>query len=269
MPPTRMVRKQTSTGLMARAAEENPREFIGSMLGDGFHASKRADWVISGIPEAFFNPVLRSDFPENASRDIERMKVRYDSSASSMSWWVSPFSRPRSLGEQLLAAGFMLEETVPAMAIRLKDLKRLDCPEGLVVRRVGNRRELTSFFGLWTKVFGISDESRSPLYRTFLQKGRGPDSDVLNFQGFLKGRLVAASTLYLGKNAGGIYNVGTLEFARGKGIGSAMTHFALDEARRRGYAIGPLQSSEPGYGVYRKLGFRELFRVEEYVRPKR
>jgi ribosomal protein S18 acetylase RimI-like enzyme len=263
-----MAHGQVSSRSLMQAAEECPREFFRTMLDSGFHTTRKADWIISGVPEAFFNPVLRTEFSRAAARDIERMMERYDSSGSSMSWQVTPSSRPKDLGDKLVAYGFKLEGTAPAMALSLKDLKRQEYPEGISVRRVGNRRELGKWFALWTRIFGIPYESRDPLYRFFLQKGWRSDSDVYNYEGFLKGRLVAISTLHLGRRAVGIYNVGTVESARGRGIGTAMTHYALEEGRRRGYEIGTLQASKAGYGVYRKLGFEELFKVRNYVRRR-
>jgi ribosomal protein S18 acetylase RimI-like enzyme len=63
----------------------------------------------------------------------------------------------------------------------------------------------------------------------------------------------------------GIYSVGTIPEARGKGIGSAITLRALLDARRRGYRVGLLQSSEMGYNMYRRLGFETCFKIKKYV----
>ncbi len=63
----------------------------------------------------------------------------------------------------------------------------------------------------------------------------------------------------------GIYNVATVEEARGKGIGAAMTYAPLLEARELGYKIAVLQSSSMGYGVYKKLGFEEYCRLPGFV----
>ncbi len=39
------------------------------------------------------------------------------------------------------------------------------------------------------------------------------------------------------------------------------------EARANGYRIGTLQSSELGYPVYRRLGFRDVCRFALYLWP--
>jgi len=63
----------------------------------------------------------------------------------------------------------------------------------------------------------------------------------------------------------GIYNVGTVPEARGKGIGAAITLAPLLEARSRGYKIAILHASELGYSVYRRLGFQDYCQMNIYV----
>jgi GNAT superfamily N-acetyltransferase len=66
----------------------------------------------------------------------------------------------------------------------------------------------------------------------------------------------------------GIYNVGTLEHARRRGLGTALTALQLVNARARGCETASLQSSPMAEGVYAAVGFRDLGRILEYV-PKR
>jgi predicted GNAT family acetyltransferase len=58
--------------------------------------------------------------------------------------------------------------------------------------------------------------------------------------------------------------VATLPEARGKGIGAVLTLGPLLDAREMGYRIGILQSSEMGFNVYKKLGFRHLCQIEYF-----
>jgi GNAT superfamily N-acetyltransferase len=66
----------------------------------------------------------------------------------------------------------------------------------------------------------------------------------------------------------GIYNLTTLEHARRRGLGTALTALLLHDARERGCRTASLQSTEMAEGVYRAVGFRDLGRILEYVPPK-
>jgi ribosomal protein S18 acetylase RimI-like enzyme len=66
----------------------------------------------------------------------------------------------------------------------------------------------------------------------------------------------------------GIYNVGTVEQARRRGLGTAVTSLLLHDALERGCQTASLQSTEIAERVYSSLGFRDLGRILEYV-PER
>lgn len=63
----------------------------------------------------------------------------------------------------------------------------------------------------------------------------------------------------------GIYNVTTLECARRRGLGTALTVVALHQARTRGCRTASLQSTEMAERLYAAVGFRDLGRFLEYV----
>jgi ribosomal protein S18 acetylase RimI-like enzyme len=62
----------------------------------------------------------------------------------------------------------------------------------------------------------------------------------------------------------GIYNVGTLERARRRGLGTALTVTHLDAASDRGCETASLQSTPMAETVYTAVGFRDLGRILEY-----
>ena len=80
----------------------------------------------------------------------------------------------------------------------------------------------------------------------------------------MAGEPVATATSFFAAGVAGVYCVSTVEPARRQGIGAAVTLAALREARDLGWSIGVLGSSEMGYGVYRRLGFREYCRIGLY-----
>jgi GNAT superfamily N-acetyltransferase len=81
----------------------------------------------------------------------------------------------------------------------------------------------------------------------------------------LGGASVAAALAFDCDGDCGIYNVGTLEHARRRGLGSAITLLALHEARDRGCTTASLQATPMAERLYAALGFRDLGRYLEYV----
>lgn len=65
----------------------------------------------------------------------------------------------------------------------------------------------------------------------------------------------------------GIYNVGTLEHARRRGIGRALTLALVHDAVARGCRTASLQSTAMAERLYAAVGFRDLGRIVEYTRP--
>jgi ribosomal protein S18 acetylase RimI-like enzyme len=63
----------------------------------------------------------------------------------------------------------------------------------------------------------------------------------------------------------GIYNVGTLEPFRRRGLGTALTAHLLHDGRARGCRTASLQATAMAERVYAAVGFRDLGRFLEFV----
>jgi ribosomal protein S18 acetylase RimI-like enzyme len=79
------------------------------------------------------------------------------------------------------------------------------------------------------------------------------------------GELVAAALAYDFGGDCGIYNVGTVEKARRRGLGTALTAAQVHDARARGCRTASLQSTQMAERVCAAVGFRDLGRILEYV----
>jgi ribosomal protein S18 acetylase RimI-like enzyme len=96
----------------------------------------------------------------------------------------------------------------------------------------------------------------------------GVDPDAFHVVvGYLDGVPVAAGIAYDHDGDCGIYNVGTLQHARRRGIGTAVTAALAHDARERGCETATLQSSPMAERVYAAVGFRDLGRILEYGPP--
>jgi GNAT superfamily N-acetyltransferase len=63
----------------------------------------------------------------------------------------------------------------------------------------------------------------------------------------------------------GIYNMSTVEHARRRGLGTALTARHVHDAARRGCSTATLQSTAMAERVYAAVGFRDLGRFLEYA----
>jgi ribosomal protein S18 acetylase RimI-like enzyme len=80
------------------------------------------------------------------------------------------------------------------------------------------------------------------------------------------GRPVATAMVLLSHGIAGVYYVGTLEAARGRGLGELVTRTVTNRAFDRGVAVVGLQASPMGEPIYRRQGYRTIYRQAGLVR---
>jgi len=241
------------------------------------HLDPDVSWAVAPIADTFRNVVLDARFEaRDADRRIAEIKAGYAGVESGFVWWVAPSDTPADLGARLGTAGLTLEGNAPAMAADLADVP-LDepLPEGLEIVPVTDEATLAEFLTIveadwleWTG--GEKTDIQRQTLEAFAREipRRFPDEPVpLRWVGRADGMPVATSRVSLGGGAAGLYAILTLGSHRGRGFGRALTLAALRAAAGIGYRIAVLQSSDLGYGIYRKLGFRELFSYDIFVQP--
>ncbi len=191
-----------------------------------FENEKFTRWCAS-IAHPWFNGVLSSLSPEKGAEAFIEETILYfrGKGIGAFTWWMDP-SIPSADWQPVLAKyGFNYSDDTPGMAVDLKMLSNSQAVDGLEVRVVADEETLRTWAHIFTTGYGLPVEWEP---------------------------------------AAGIYSVATLPEARGKGIGAAVTFRPLHNAREMGYRIGVLQSSELGYNVYKKLGFRHLCQIEYF-----
>jgi ribosomal protein S18 acetylase RimI-like enzyme len=182
--------------------------------------------------------------------------------AQGFSWWLDLDVRGTGWEELLAARGFTYDNNTPGMAVDLGQLPEPSQPEGFRIDAVTDATALSLWARTCAEAYGMPAEAGGLMDQTM--QGIGLELPLRNYLGFLDDQPIATSSLFLGAGVAGIYTVGTLAAARGRGIGAAVTLAPLYEARAMGYRIGVLQSSEMGFSVYEGMGFRTTRQIDNY-----
>jgi GNAT superfamily N-acetyltransferase len=104
--------------------------------------------------------------------------------------------------------------------------------------------------------------------RQLVEQVLGPDMvripGFTGFLGLLDGQPVATSAVYQSEDTAGVYNVATVEAARGKGIGAAITWAAALCGQQAGRRRSILQASQMGEPVYARMGYLTPARYRQF-----
>jgi len=230
----------------------------------GFENEKFTRWL-TPLPHPWFNGVLcvRPPEPGDESFIAETIQHFKDKKVEVFTWWLAPHLRPVDWEAILSVHGFRFSNDTPGMTVDLHELNEpvKDVP-GLEIRPVLDAAMLRLWANVFVRGYGLPLDWEQSVFEIWMKLGL--DFPVRNYLGYLDGEPVSTSTVFYGGGAAGIYCVATLPAARGRGIGAALTLSPLLEARERGYRIGTLQSSEMGFNVYKKLGFKQVCQIENF-----
>jgi ribosomal protein S18 acetylase RimI-like enzyme len=221
-------------------------------------------WVATDTPFPPFNGVVRARLQsETLTPTITTILQHFTRRQVPMLWLVAPSTQPADLGSYLIEHELRHTGDDPGMAIDLDSLPSdLRLPSGFTLEPVDDLSTLRTWCGFTDQT--IVAEALFAWGQTL---GFAADREIIHFLGRLDGRAVATATLVLGGGVAGIYNVMTVPDVQRRGIGALMTVGPLEVARARGYQLGVLQSSQMGYPLYRRLGFKDYCRIAIYLWP--
>ena len=239
--------------------------YFGRSSSAELSVSPHLTWLLTGIPDAFLNVVIRTQLPsrgmdELINEALAHFRLR---NVRKLSWWAECRTPRTALEMSLVRSGLVFKEGGTGMAADLMALPEdLPTAAGLTILPVDNIFLLRQWVHVNRIGFGIPAYAEGRLFDLFAAVAFEPV--VQCYLAVLNGQPVGTSQLFLSAGVAGIYNVTVLPEARGRGIGAAVTLAALREARQRGYRISILQSSRLGYPVYRRLGFQDYGKLHTY-----
>lgn len=252
-----------------RAIEQNATAYLNYFQDSTdirIHHSKKFFYCLSNIPDALLNNVMLTNATSKEVKDlIDELIVGAEVRGTPIMWQVSPSSRPKGLELLLIDHGFKIAVEEPAMAADLSSIPELLLPEGVTIRRVKNRQQWDQFCTIAQEVHNIHPLTNEQIRKIGLWVGFETNAAFIHHLAFLEGEPVATVTTLFANGVAGIYSVSTMENARRRGIGTAITLNALIQARQRGYQLAVLSASDSGYHNYRRLGFEEYYTGRQFI----
>ncbi len=223
-------------------------------------------WLLSRSPAPFANLVCRAELePREVDRRVEEVIDFFRNHGSPLRWIRGPNARPENLDEILESHGFLLVGESPGMVLELRDLDENTKSFPLVVKPVRDVETLELCKTPMQLGHSMAEPAAEFMLRTFASLGFDEDMPWRLYVGLHRGEPVAVAGSFLGATAFGIHSVATVPEVRGRGLGTAITLVALEDARRAGYRRAVLRSTTAAQNLYRRLGFRERSVFRDYV----
>jgi GNAT superfamily N-acetyltransferase len=258
-----------SKASMAHAVEANLFSFYHHLTAwprIEVHDDGCCRWTISDLKFPLFNSVMRAVVDDEAAdRMIEDRMDACRRRGVPMLWWTGPSTRPGDLGDRLLRIGFFLEPAYGMAADLGHGTSGVVRTVPIALDRVRDRPALRQWSRVLCDAFGAPQSFGAAFAEMAEGIGLEDASPFRHYLASVDGDPVATCSLYLGAGVAGIYDVSTLPDWRRRGIGAAITRFAMADARDQGYRMAILHASNLGIGMYRSLGFEELCDIGQYV----
>jgi GNAT superfamily N-acetyltransferase len=260
---TPILRAGASETDLAAAVDANEvelwRVLCAHTPGAEFHDDPDRTWFLTGIRAGvWYNQVLAARLEGDAiDAQIDSALAPFRERGLAGLWTMGPSTRPADLPSRLEAHGLAPRTTMPGMAAGLAALPAPQPVAGLRIERVSDRPSLDRWGDAYIAGFEMEEAAGRALAEIYARIGFSDDAPARHYAGWLDGRPVASSTLFLGAGVAGVFHVGTLPAVRRRGIGAAMTLAPLRDALALGYHIGVLFASAMGRPVYERLGFRQ------------
>lgn len=220
----------------------------------------------TAIPHCLFNSVILSgQDPATIEAALELSTACLKAFGVPVLWRLSASADSKELRARLTQAGLQAGGTQPAMQADLSRMPALQTVDWLVIETANGAAARRDWGRLAIQAFEMEDALGQAMGNCEATIPAELFDEQPRFTGYLDGEPVAVSSLVMTDGVAGIYAVATLPRARKRGIGAAMTLYAMAEGRRRGASIAMLQASDMGRPVYEKIGFETVFHYQNYL----
>jgi ribosomal protein S18 acetylase RimI-like enzyme len=212
------------------------------------------------------NAAFRTDDGLDPSLLLERARAFFGERGRRFSLWIRDDAREdRDLLAAATAAGLEDVFRTPEMVLSQRAEER-PLPEGVELRRLTDAAEAEDYWRVATAAYASLGFPAEVF--AFYENHEGLLADnLVAFLAYLDGAPVAIAMTIVSHGVAGIYWVGSLEEARGRGLGWALTAAATNAGFDRGAEIASLQASPMGEPIYQAMGYETIWSYRLLLSP--
>jgi ribosomal protein S18 acetylase RimI-like enzyme len=134
-------------------------------------------------------------------------------------------------------------------------------PPGIEICRVSSAQDMLDYASITATAFQIS---LALAKIAVAQVAVSSDSKVAAFVARERGKPLAGAMTFVEGRTAGIYYVGTIPEARGRGLGGLCTRAATNAGFDLGATVAVLQASQTGQSFYERIGYQAFTRYRWY-----
>ncbi len=210
---------------------------------------------------AYNNGVLRVDDTVPGDELIARARDFFAARGRGFSVWARDTGEDEDIKIAAEAALIGAFGDSPQMICRTR-LPERPLPDGVEIRMVEDAAGVAAYADVTARAY-VSLGSPDDATRSHFN---GPNAlmapHVHSAVAYLDGTPVSVAQILLSHGIAGLYWVGSLEAARGRGIAEAVTRHVTNLGFDLGAANVQLQASSMGEPIYRRMGYEDLYRRE-------
>ncbi len=214
---------------------------------------------------AYNNGVHRTDDSVPGTVVVEKAQAFFAERRRGFSLWARSTGQDDDLRAAAETAGIVGFGDSPQMVCRAR-LEDRPLPDDVEIRMVTDKSGAQDYADVvgpaYVSLGGPEDANRSHFSGpSALLTGPHLQSAVA----YLDGAPVSCAQILLSHGIAGVYWVGSLEAARGRGIAEAVTRHVTNLGFDLGAADVQLQASPMGEPIYRRMGYQDAYRREFFL----
>lgn len=162
-------------------------------------------------------------------------------------------------------AGLLAVTSAPEMIVRAP-VEARPVPEDIAIRWVDDGAPVADFVHVTDTAYVSLGMTAGSVKEAFTDFDRIASPEIRTVIAYLADEPVASAQVILSHGIAGVYCVGTLEAARGRGLADLLTRAVTNRAFDDGARACTLQASPMGEMIYARMGYQELYRYTGLAR---